>query len=155
MARRPHTAARAGYQPETQEVVRPPDGLTRHYVLTRHGAVRRVWMPGPLLVEVALWRPRLRHAQYQGIVTRQGGVYVATIPTGQEVARTRDYIDAEAALLPLRNRHRSYATRAEWPEAIRREMEWRSQGRPAGQCGICGHTLAALGAPCQRPDLHW
>lgn len=144
------TAKQARYERETQLVTATPGGLPVHYVMTRHGAVTRTWMGA--LVEIALWRPSNQHPTYQGSVNHIGLKWVATDPRGTVVATTPDYLDAEAALLPLRTRVRSCGT-YEWPWEIVRELEWRRAPIPKPECDICGHRLQA--GVCVRPDLHW
>lgn len=145
------TAKQAGYERKTQLVTTSrPGAFPVHFVMTRHGAVARTWIPG-YGTEIALWRPRNLHPQYQGTVTRGEGGWVATDPHGRQIASAVDYIDAEAALLPLHTRTRSHAEH-EWPFEIVRELEWR-RNPPVPTCPICGHPLT--GTQCTRPDLHW
>lgn len=151
---RRYTARMAQYQPETTMVIgdHPIDGVIRHYVMTRHGAVCRSFLPGPLMVSIALWRPSNKHPQYQGDITRdEAGRYQATTPDSRIVATTADYLDAEAALLPLRNRTRSHGS-GHWPYEIRRELLW-SRRQTGRTCDNCGWTLVQ--GVCTRPDLHW
>ena len=145
------TFRQARYEPETQVVVDPqPEAITRHYVMTRHGAVARTFLPGTTMVNVALWRPTNRHPQFQGTITRQGDRWLAVDSHEQFVATAADYRDAEAALLPLRTRTRSHGS-GTWPYEIKRELEWRRD--PRLTCENCGQPLT--GGVCIRPDLHW
>ena len=148
---RTHTARAARYDVDTLTVRdHGPRDMAVHHVMTRHGAVRRTWLPGPLLVEVGLWRPGNAEPQYQGQITRANGRYVATTSRGEVVARCADYTDAEAALLPLRLRTRS-AARGHWPVEILTALA--RMREPAPTCANCGHRLT--GGICTRPDLHW
>jgi len=152
VARR-YTARCARYQRETMTVVGDDTaGLVRHYVMTRHGAVARTFVSdtGPLLVEVALWRPANRSPQFQGCVTRDGGRFVASAPDRGFVFSAVDYLDAESELLRLRTRTRSHESG--WPYEIRRELLW-SRRQPGATCSDCGNRLVLGG--CTRPDLHW
>lgn len=151
----------AQYQAETQIVTGlNGTGLPTHYVMTRHGAVSRTFLPGSLLVNVALWRPGNKHPQFQGSIRRAAnGQFEAINSKGQHVAFADDYLDAEAALLPLRMRTRSHSGR-QWPETILRELEWSRVplSSLAGKvwcppCHVCGHEMP--GGVCVRPDLHW
>lgn len=145
------TAKQARYQPTTLHIDGGPDRLTRHYTLTRHGAVARTFVgAGSLIVEVVLWRRRNRHPQYQGSVRRStdGTGYTSYDATGREIATAADYINAEAPLLPLRTRHRSRAAYT-WPSEILRKM----REAASGVCDICGTPLKTN--ECPRPDLHW
>lgn len=152
-ATRTWTPGQARYQQDTMVVVDPqPEAITRHYVMTIHGAVARTWLPGTTLVNVALWRPRNLHPQYQGDIVRVGVEWVAlTAESRREIGRAAEYLRAEAMLLPLRTRTRSYGS-GTWPTEIRRELYWRRERRE--QCGTCGNRLTAWGA-CTQPDLHW
>lgn len=150
---RRYTAKHAQYQPETLVLVgNNPNDVARHYVMTRHGAVARAFLPGPLMVNVALWRPRNQHPQFQGTITRlPDGRYQAVDPDNRPVSVADNYLDVEAALLPLRTRTRSYGS-GTWPYEIRRELLW-SRRQVGPTCRDCGHPLALGG--CTRPDLHW
>jgi hypothetical protein len=150
------TPGQARYQRDTMVVVPSEtgvDAIMRHYVMTLHGAVARTWVPdGPVLVNVALWRPRNLHPQYQGDVIRDGAEWVAlTADSRREIGRAGEYLHAEAMLLPLRTRTRSHGS-GTWPTEIRRELHWRRERRT--ECGTCGNRLTAWGA-CTQPDLHW
>lgn len=150
----PWTARQARYATASQHVQRESGRLTKHYVLTRHGAVARTFVPGgTFLVTVVLWRPSLRHPQLQGTVTMTWDgdqlVYQASDPDGRVVATTRTYLDAEAALLPRRTRTRSQGD-YDWPAPILAGLTPTSR-RPA--CDICG--WAVRDGVCSRPDLHW
>jgi hypothetical protein len=145
------TATKARYERETQLVTTSRSGgLPVHYVMTRHGAVARTWMPG--CTEVVLWRPRSQHPTYQGSVAHVGLAWVATDPHGTVVATASDYLDAEAALLPLRTGTRSRAGYA-WPWEIRQELEWRRTPAASADCDVCGQPLQT--GVCFRTDLHW
>lgn len=145
------SARQARYEPETMMVLdAQPQAITRHYVMTRHGAVARSWLPGSTLVTIALWRPRNRHPQFQGTLTRRGGGWLAVDSNEWFVACRNEFRDAEAALLPLRTRTRSHGS-GPWPAEILRELAWRRD--PRVQCENCGHPLAD--GICTRSDLHW
>lgn len=141
------TAKQARYETHTQHVVNTGEGLPRAYVLTMHGAVARTWLPGGM-AEVVLWRRHNRHAQYQGAVTHVGDQWVATDPRGREITRKANYIDAEAALLPLRNRRRSIAEH-HWPVGMLAAL----RAPRFEQCDICGWEVRD--GECTRTDLHW
>lgn len=90
---------------------RPDDqhspGLTLHYQLTVHGAVRRTYV-GPDYVEVALHRHGNRHATFQGTVQATAGGWIAYDPDSNPLTPVfTDYLAAEAVLLPRRTRRRS------------------------------------------------
>lgn len=142
------TAKQARYNTGTQVVVREDGRLTKHYVLTQHGAVARTFVTGSFLVEVALLRRGNKHAQYQGCITRDGDLYMATTPAGERVAACAHYIDAEAALLPRRNRRRAWGDYA-WPITITAALH----APKFEQCQVCGWEVR--GGECTRPDLHW
>lgn len=151
--RRRYTAAAARYERGTQVVTTSQPmgfGHVRHWVLTRHGVVSRSFVGDRQFeVTVALLRPSNKHPQWQGTIVRVGFLYQASDPTGWVVAVERDYLDAEAALLPLRTRTRSSVRREECPEALLKRLE----PAPKPKCDICGHDL--VGEVCDRPDLHW
>ncbi len=93
---------------------RPADeystGLTLHYQLTVHGAVRRTYV-GPDYVEVALHRHGNRHATFQGTVQATAGGWIAYDPDSNPLTPVfTDYLAAEAVLLPRRTRRRSSVT---------------------------------------------
>jgi hypothetical protein len=130
-------------------VVDTAAGLTRHYLLGRPGLIARVFMPGPLTVEIALWRTGNQQPTFQGAVTYASGTYIATSPNGEPVTRAADYLDAEKALLRLRTRRRSTAA-YRWPDHLVRQ--WRARGEKP-RCDTCGHPI--VDGRCRRPDLHW
>jgi hypothetical protein len=148
---------KAGYEIETLVVQAPanPTAVARHYVMTSYGAVRRTFT-SPDWVEIALRRVGVIHDQYQGhIRSLAGGGFLAVDAKLREVGRFGDYMDAEAALLPLRLRCRSHAVSV-WPELILQDLRLRAEVAeyPHGQCGNCGNELAGNGE-CTHPDLHW
>lgn len=155
------TPRQARYEAENMVVTQDlpgVDAIVRHYVLTRHGAVARTWLPGRTRLEdgtladayvnVALWRPANLYPQWQGNVVRLGGQWVAMLPDGPEVGRAAEYLHAEALLLPLRTRTRSHGS-GTWPTSIRRELYWR---RSPQVCPRCQSRLR--NGICPRPEWH-
>lgn len=148
---------KAGYEIETLVVQAPadPTSLARHYVMARYGAVRRTFVAAHI-TEITLRRIGFKHDQFQGMVeSLTGGGFLAVDAKLREVGRFGDYMDAEAALLPLRLRCRSHAVSV-WPELILQDLRLRADAveYPHGQCGNCGNELAGNGE-CTRPDLRW
>lgn len=118
------TVRQAGYRLHSTVATTSQGGLPQHFVATRHGIVVRTWL-GPDFTEVALRRPGHTGSTYQGTVRSIPGGWQAFDDRGNPAPPLgvvhRDYLDAEAVLLPRRTGHRS-AVRYQWPAGLLREV---------------------------------